>query len=155
MNHSPASAKLRLDNQVAVVTGGTRGIGEAIVRRFVQEGARVVFSGRSRERGKAIEEELGKDVAFFPADAASPSDTQALMDFAADHFARLDCVVNNAGWGGEGGPVAGISVEGFDQSIALLLRGPFLGIKYALPHMQSGTIINIASVASLLSRKSI
>ena len=149
MNHSAASAKLRLDNQVAVVTGGTRGIGEAIVRRFVQEGARVVFSGRSRERGQAIEEELGKDVAFFPADAASQSDTQALMDFAAEHFGRIDCVVNNAGWGGEGGPVAGISVEGFDQSIALLLRGPFLGIKYALPHMQSGTNINIASVASL------
>lgn len=149
MNHLPPSAKVRLEDQVAVVTGGTRGIGEAIVRRFFQEGARVIFSGRSRERGKAIEEELGKDVAFFPADAASPSDTQALMDFAAQHFGRLDCVVNNAGWGGEGGPIAGISVEGFDQSIALLLRGPFLGIKYALPHMQSGTIINIASVASL------
>jgi NAD(P)-dependent dehydrogenase (short-subunit alcohol dehydrogenase family) len=148
MNGLPP-ARLRLENQVAVVTGGTRGIGESIVRRFVQEGARVVFSGRSRERGKAIEEELRKDVAFFPADAASPSDTQALMNFAAERFRRLDCVVNNAGWGGEGGPIAGISVEGIDQSIALLLRGPFLGIKYALPHMESGTIINIASVASL------
>jgi NAD(P)-dependent dehydrogenase (short-subunit alcohol dehydrogenase family) len=149
MNHLHPSAKPRLENQVAVVTGGTRGIGEGIVRRFFQEGARVVFSGRSHKRGKAIEEELGKDVTFFPADATSSSDTQALMDFAAEHFGRLDCVVNNAGWGGEGGPIAGISVEGFDQSIALLLRGPFLGIKYALPHMQSGTIINIASVASL------
>ena len=149
MNDLPPPARLRLENQVAVVTGGTRGIGESIVRRFVQEGARVVFSGRSRERGKAIEEELGKDVAFFPADAASPSDTQALMNFATERFRRLDCVVNNAGWGGEGGPIAGISVEGFDQSIALLLHGPFLGIKYALPHMESGTIINIASVASL------
>jgi NAD(P)-dependent dehydrogenase (short-subunit alcohol dehydrogenase family) len=48
------------------------------------------------------------------------------MDFAAQHFGRLDCVVNNAGWGGEGGSIAGISVEGFDQSIAPLLRGPFL-----------------------------
>ena len=150
MNHLHPSAKPGLENQVAVVTGGTRGIGEGIVRRFVQEGARIVFSGRSHERGKAIEEELGKDATFFAADAASPSDTQALMDFAVEHFGRLDCVVNNAGWGGEGGPIAGISVEGFDQSIALLLRGPFLGIKYAVPHMQSGgNIINIASVASL------
>ena len=149
MNPLSASAKLRLENQVAVVTGGTRGIGEGIVRRFLQEGARIVFSGRSRERGKAIEDELGKDVAFFPADAASPSDTQALMDFAAEHFGRLNCVVNNAGWGGEGGPIAEFSVEGFDQSIALLLRGPFLGIKFALPHMRSGTIINVASAASL------
>ena len=97
MNALPASAKLRLENQVAVVTGGTRGIGEGIVRRFFEEGARVVFSGRSRERGKAIQDELGKDVAFFPADAMSPSDTQALMDFAAEKFGKLDCVVNNAG----------------------------------------------------------
>ena len=133
MNHLLPSAELRLENQVAVVTGGTRGIGEGIVRRFFQEGAHVVFSGRSRERGKAIEEELGKDVAFFPADAASPSDTQALMDFAAEHFGRLDCVVNNAGWGGEGGPIAGISVQGFDQSITLLLRGPFLGNQVCAP----------------------
>jgi hypothetical protein len=56
VNHLSPSAKLRLENQVAVVTGGTRGIGEGVVRRFFQEGAHVVFSGRSRERGKAIEE---------------------------------------------------------------------------------------------------
>jgi len=149
MNHVAISARPRLENQVAVVTGGTRGIGEGIVRLFVQEGARVVFSGRSHEKAKVIEDQIGKDVAFFPADAASPSDTEALMHFALEHFGKLDCVVNNAGWGGEGGPIAGTSVEGFDRSIALLLRGPFLGIKYALPHMQTGTIINIASVASL------
>jgi NAD(P)-dependent dehydrogenase (short-subunit alcohol dehydrogenase family) len=149
VNHSPPPARLRLENLAAVVTGGTRGIGEGVVRRFVEEGAHVVFSGRSQEKGKALEEELGQNVAFYRADAASASDTEALMNFAAERFGRLDCVVNNAGWGGEGGPIAGTSVEGFDRSIALLLRGPFLGIKYALPHMQSGTIINIASVASL------
>jgi NAD(P)-dependent dehydrogenase (short-subunit alcohol dehydrogenase family) len=72
------------------------------------------------------------------------------MKFAVDRFGRLDCVVNNAGAGGEGGPIAGTSVEGFDRSIALLLRGPFLGIKYAVPLLQTGgTIINIASVASV------
>jgi NAD(P)-dependent dehydrogenase (short-subunit alcohol dehydrogenase family) len=61
-------------------------------------------------------------------------------------------VVNNAGAGGEGEPIAQTSVEGFDRSIALLLRGPFLGIKYAVPHMQSGgTIINIASVNGLVA----
>jgi len=60
-------------------------------------------------------------------------------------------VVNNAGVSGEGGPIAGTSVEGFNKSIALLLGGPFLAIKYAVPHLQSGgTIINIASVASLV-----
>jgi NAD(P)-dependent dehydrogenase (short-subunit alcohol dehydrogenase family) len=77
--------------------------------------------------------------------------TEALMKFAVERFGGLDCVENNAGVGGEGGPIAGTSVEGFNKSIALLLGGTFLGIKYAVPLMQTGgTIINIASVASLV-----
>src|SRR3984957_170711 len=150
MNQSAPTARLRLEEHVAVVTGGTRGIGEGIVRRFVEEDAKVVFSGRSSGKGKALEEELKPNVAFYRADAASASETEALMKFTAERFGRLDCVVNNAGVGGEGGPIAGTSVEGFNKSLALLLGGTFLGIKYAVPLMQSGgTIINIASVASL------
>jgi NAD(P)-dependent dehydrogenase (short-subunit alcohol dehydrogenase family) len=146
------SARLRLENQVAVVTGGARGIGAGIVRRFVEEGARVVYSDLLNEKGKALEEELGKNAAFYPADATSPPDTEALMNFAVERFGRLDCVVNNAGAAGESGPIAETSVEGFDRSIALLLRGPFLGIKYGVPRMQSGgTIINIASVAGIMA----
>jgi NAD(P)-dependent dehydrogenase (short-subunit alcohol dehydrogenase family) len=150
MNQLAPSSRLRLENQVAVVTGGARGIGAGIVRRFVEEGARVVFSDVLNEKGKPLEEELGKNAAFYPADATSPADTEALMKFAVDHFGRLDCVVNNAGAAGEGGPIAGTSVEGFNQSIALLLGGTFLGIKYGVQLMESrGTIINIASVAGL------
>ena len=144
MNQLGPSTRLRLENQVAVVTGGARGIGAGIVRRFVEEGARVVFSDLLADKGQALEGELGQHTAFYRADAASPSDCEALMNFAVERFGGLDCVVNNAGAGAEGGPIAGISVEGFDRAIALLLRGPFLGIKYAVPHMKSGTIINIA-----------
>jgi NAD(P)-dependent dehydrogenase (short-subunit alcohol dehydrogenase family) len=151
MAQSSSSVRLRLENQVTVVTGGTRGIGEGIVRRFVQEGAKVVFSGRSDDKGKALHEELGPSVAYYRADAASASETEALMNFVIERFGRLDCVVSNAGVSGEGGPIAGTSVEGFYRSIALLLGGPFLAIKYGVPHLQSGgTIINIASVASLV-----
>jgi NAD(P)-dependent dehydrogenase (short-subunit alcohol dehydrogenase family) len=149
MDQFVPSSKLRLENQVAVVTGGARGLGAGIVSRFVEEGARVVFSDLLNERGKALEEEFGQNVAFYRADATSAPDTEALMDFAVQRFGRLDCVVNNAGTGGVRGPIAEIPVEGFDQSMALLLRGPFLGIKYAVPHMKGGTIINIASISGI------
>ena len=82
MNQLASSARLRLENQVAVVTGGARGIGAGIVRRFVEEGARVVFSDLLDEKGKALQEELGKNVAFYQGDATSASDTEALMNFA-------------------------------------------------------------------------
>ena len=149
MDQFVPSSKLRLENQVAVVTGGARGLGAGIVSRFVEEGARVVFSDLLNEKGKGLEEEFGQNVAFYRADATSAHDTEALMDFAVQRFGRLDCVVNNAGTGGVRGPITEIPVEGFDQSIALLLRGPFLGIKYAVPHMKGGTIINIASISGI------
>ena len=71
MDQLAPSARFKLENQVAVVTGGARGIGAAIVRRFVDEGARVVFSDLLNEKGKALQEELGKNVAFYRADATS------------------------------------------------------------------------------------
>jgi NAD(P)-dependent dehydrogenase (short-subunit alcohol dehydrogenase family) len=149
MNQSVPTPRLRLEDQVAVVTGGTRGIGEGIVRRFVEEGAKVVFSGRSSEKGKALEEELRPNLAFYRADVASAPETEGLMRFTVERFGRLDCVVNNAGAGGEGGPIAETSVEGFERSIAVLLFGTFFGIKYAVPHMKTGTIVNISSVSGV------
>jgi NAD(P)-dependent dehydrogenase (short-subunit alcohol dehydrogenase family) len=131
------------------LAGGAQGIGAGIVRRFVQESARVVFSDLLVGKGEALEAELDQNASFYQADATSPSDCEALMNFAVERFGGLGCIVNNAGAAAEGGPIADISVEGFDRAIALLLRGAFLGIKYAVPHMKSGTIINIASIAGL------
>ena len=71
MDRSNPSTGLRLDNLVAVVTGGARGIGAGIVRRFVQEGAQVVFSDLSNEQGKALEEEFGQNAAFDPLTSAT------------------------------------------------------------------------------------
>src|SRR5271165_2397868 len=104
MNQSTPTARLRLENQVAVVTGGSRGIGEGIVRRFVEEGAKVVFSDLLAEKGKALEEELGESAVFYQADATNSSETEALMKSAIARFRRLDSVVNNAGAVGEPQP---------------------------------------------------
>lgn len=79
-------------------------MGEGIVRPFVQGSARVIFSDLLNEKGKTLEEELGKNVAFYQAAATSPSDTDARMTFAVDRFGSLDCGVNNAGAGSESGP---------------------------------------------------
>jgi NAD(P)-dependent dehydrogenase (short-subunit alcohol dehydrogenase family) len=76
MDQITPTARLRLENQIAIVTGGSRGIGEGIVRRFVEEGAKVVFSSRSQEKGKALEKELSPNVAFLP--GASRQQTKRL-----------------------------------------------------------------------------
>src|SRR5260370_33765384 len=106
MDQLAPSASFRLENQVAVVTGGARGIGAGIVRRFVQEGARVVFSDLLNEEGKGFEAELGKNVAFYRADAASASDSEALVEFSVDVFGRIIWIVNKAVAAGERGPIA-------------------------------------------------
>ena len=78
-----------------------------------------------------------------------PSDTEALMTFAVDRFGSLNCVVNNAGAGGESGPTRELQSRDLIDQLLFCSAGQILGIKYALAHMESGTIINIASVASL------
>src|ERR1700751_4372297 len=93
MDQLATSARFKLENQVAVVTGAARGIGAAIVRRFVDEGARVVFSDLLNEKGKALQGEFGKKVVFYRADATSASETETLMKFAVERFGRLDYLV--------------------------------------------------------------
>ena len=92
MSESALSGKLRLENQVAVVTGGARGIGAGIVKRFVEEGARVVFSDLLDDKAKQLEKELGENVEFCRADSMSPADIEALMSFTVTRFGKLDCV---------------------------------------------------------------
>jgi NAD(P)-dependent dehydrogenase (short-subunit alcohol dehydrogenase family) len=150
MSISEGKDKLLLRDRVAVVTGGARGIGRAIVSRFVEEGARVVFSDILEPEPEPFASASGL-VRFERADACSPEDTERLMSETARHFGRLDILVNNAGTGSTGGSIVDIPVDDFDRTIALLLRGTFLGIKYAVPYMRPGTgsVINIASVAAI------
>lgn len=138
----------RLEGRVALVTGGTSGIGRRIVERFVEEGARVAFSGRRRSLGEEVAKASG--AIFVEADVADESHARRSVETACEHLGRLDILVNNAGGPAKGGRVEEISLEAFDQAIDVHVRGTLAHMKYAAPIMRgqrSGSIVNIGSIA--------
>jgi len=142
----------KLDGKVAVITGGASGIGAAAVRLFVEEGCRVVIADVQDDKGARLADELGKSCAYLHADVSRESDVSGAIAHAVSRFGRLDCLYNNAGLGGVSGPIEEIPVDGYDQTLGVLLRGVFLGMKHAAPIMKrqgSGSIVSTASVAGL------
>jgi NAD(P)-dependent dehydrogenase (short-subunit alcohol dehydrogenase family) len=142
----------RLAGKVALVTGGASGIGEATVRLFVQEGAAVTLADIQDERGRALAAELGPRAAYVHADVSRETDVAGAIAATVTRFGRLDCLFNNAGYAGVNGAIEEIAVAGFDETVGVLLRGVFLGMKHAAPVMKrqgGGAIISTASVAGL------
>jgi len=142
----------RLKGKVAVVTGGACGIGQGTVRRFVEEGASVVVADFQAGPGETLAGELGGSARFIRTDVTREEDLAAAVDLAVRDFGRLDCMINNAGIVGAIGSIKDTSVEAWDATIAVLLRGVFLGIKHAARIMipqQSGSIISISSTAGI------
>jgi NAD(P)-dependent dehydrogenase (short-subunit alcohol dehydrogenase family) len=140
----------RLDGKVAVITGSTSGIGAATARRFHEEGARVVVSGRNAARGAAFAAELGANAVFCAADVAKEQDIADLVAFAVDRFGRLDVLFNNAGDATAGRAIESIEAAAVRHDMDLLVGGVLFGMKHAVPHMrrqQSGSIINTASIS--------
>ncbi len=137
-----------LDGKIAIVTGGTSGIGETIVETFVAEGAKVVMAARREDEGRALEKRLG--VRFVRADVALEADVKAMVDRTVEWFGRVDCLVNNAGIPSPMISIAEIDVATIDQVLAVNVRGVLLGIKHAAPVMisqRSGSIVNVGSGA--------
>lgn len=142
----------RLDGKVAMITGGASGMGAATVRRFVREGARVVVADVLEPQAKKLVGELAEACVFAHTDVTREEDVRGAIDTALRVFGRLDCVFNNAGAGGVDDPIEKIDADAWDETMALLLKGVFLGTKHAAPVMKqqrSGSIINTASVAGL------
>lgn len=140
----------RLQGKVALITGGTSGIGEATVELFAAEGAKVVFTGRSAEKGAEIAKALGPNVRFFQGDVMKESDIKGAIDETVKAFGRMDILFNNAG-GPTKGEVDDITQEDFTYATNLLLGSVILGIKHAVPVMRAqggGSIINNASVSA-------
>jgi 3alpha(or 20beta)-hydroxysteroid dehydrogenase len=145
----------RLDGKVAIVTGGARGQGEAEVRLFVAEGARVVISDILDDLGAALADELGENAAFFRHDVSSEEEWASAVAFTRERFGGLHVVVNNAGIA-YGAPIAEHSVAAFERLVAVNQIGVFLGIRSAIAPMTEaggGSIVNTSSGAGLRATK--
>ena len=143
----------RLSGKVAAVTGGASGIGEATVRRFVAEGAKVAFADRDVERGKRIAAEIGASALFVEAHVEREAEAAAFVRQAADRFGRLDILVNNAGIR-KYHTVVDASAESWDEILGVNLKGYAFCAKAAIPLMRQGgggNIVNVASVRSVTS----
>jgi len=148
---------VKLQGRVAVITGGSKGIGFGCARAFGKYGCKVVFGARGREAGRAAEKELtgaGYTAVFLAADVAEPSEVQRLIDTAIDRFGRLDCMLNNAGWHPPAERIEQVSVEDFEALVRLNLTSTFVGCKLALPHLRKtrGSIINMSSEAGIFGQ---
>ena len=95
----------RLEGKVAVITGGSSGIGAATVRLFVREGARVVIADILDKQGQNLAKELGNSVVYSHTNIMLEDEVQAVVNLAVTQFGKLDCIFNNAGIGGVGGPI--------------------------------------------------
>lgn len=140
---------LSLEGKVAVITGGTSGIGARTAEVFVAAGAKVIIAGRRQERGEALARKLGDAASFIQTDVSVEADVRAMIGHAIDRFDRLDCLMNNAGRGSQFASIADVDLEQFDAVIAVHLRAVLAGMKYAARVMAmqgTGSIINVASV---------
>jgi NAD(P)-dependent dehydrogenase (short-subunit alcohol dehydrogenase family) len=140
----------RLAGKVAMITGGTSGIGEATVALFVKEGAKVLFTGRNADKGIELQTALGPNAKFLVSDISDETQIKAAVDATVSTFGRLDILFNNAG-GPTRGEVDTITHDDFTHATNLLLGSVLFGIRHAAPIMKAqggGAIINNASVSS-------
>ena len=145
----------RLTGKAALITGGTSGIGEAAVRRFVAEGAQVVFTGSNKEAAARVSNETG---AHFETQRVEDADAwPALMAKIKDRFGRLDAAFANAGMEGGDTDIENVTMEAWDKIVAVNMTGPMLTAKYAIEVMKQnpdgpgGSIILNSSMNGILA----
>ncbi|MFC2024301.1 SDR family NAD(P)-dependent oxidoreductase [Chloroflexota bacterium] len=144
----------RLDNKVAIITGGSTGIGKAVAYLFANEGAKVVVASRNTKRGeKAVEEikEREGEAIFVKTDVRRPGDVKNMVRSAVNIYGKLDILVNSAGIVGESNLTADCTDKNWQRVIATNLLGVFLCMKYGIPEILKsggGSIINMSSVGA-------
>ena len=145
----------RLDNKVALITGGTSGIGAETARLFIQEGARVIISGRSEEKGQILSDELGENCKYLLSDVTKEKDIEDSIKETVNEFGKLDILFNNAG-GPVGAGIEKVTQKDIDYGVHLLLASVILGTRFAIEPMRKnggGCIINNSSIAGIRYRQ--
>ena len=149
---------MRLKGKIALITGAAQGLGAAIAKRFSEEGASVVICDLNAEVGASTVTEIegnGGVAAFVRLDVAKEQDWADAMAAVVAKFGRLDVLVNNAGINIRE-PIEEMAAANFDMMLSINVKGPFLGIKHAIPLMRQsggGSIINMSSICGLVGHK--
>ncbi|EMO43173.1 glucose 1-dehydrogenase [Leptospira noguchii] len=144
-----------MKDKVAVVTGGSTGIGKAVVKEFVSKGVKVVFCGRRMEEGKKLESEvrvMGGDVYFVVCDVTSGEQVKNVVNITLEKFGRLDFGINNAGIMGLNHPLHEYPEDVWDQVVNVNLKGTWLSMKYQIPEMikiGGGVVVNVSSISGI------
>jgi len=147
---------MRLENKVAFISGGTRGMGACEARLFAAEGARVAIGDVLREEGERLAAEIGEaggECIFVQLDVTSLAQWESAIAATVQRFGKLDILVNNAGVGARNMLIENTSAEDWDQVMDINAKGVFLGTKAAIPEMRKaggGSIINISSQLGLV-----
>jgi NAD(P)-dependent dehydrogenase (short-subunit alcohol dehydrogenase family) len=142
----------RLEGKIALITGAASGIGLGAVELFVAEGACVVAADMQDEKGAMLQQRFPETVRYIHCNVTQEADIARAVALADSQFGGLDILFNNAGHGGSTTGVADMDADGWDATFALLVKGPAMGMKHAVPLMLKrggGSIINTASIAGL------
>lgn len=141
----------KLENKVAVITGGSGAIGSTTAKLFLQEGAKVVLVDINEEALNSTKSSLdSENVSIFKADVTNAEEVQGYVNHTVETFGKIDIFFNNAGVEGIVKPIIEYPEEEFDKVININIKGVWLGMKYVLPQMnEGGSIINTSSVAGL------
>ena len=151
---------MRLQGKVALITGGSHGMGAAEARMFAREGARVVVGDVRDGDGKAVVDAItvaGGQACFARLDVTRETEWQQVIAFTVETFGTLDVLVNNAGISGGIDPDI-MSTSAYDRLMDVNARGVFLGMKHAIPAMQQaggGSIVNISSISGIAGQATV